>query len=159
MVPHRLLSIVCNLFLKFHRELALDLMVWQCVRFLIRVLLVSPPLNPCMLPRRRSLKVFFGFLCDSLFAHFEFKDDGYGHSPTPTFGRVMSDLHRRDTSFTTQTLFGDPSSKIWGLYLSQVEKFDKERSDSWAANTNSVLVFVRHNSSIPRGCTILTSRP
>lgn len=48
MVPRRLLPIVCNLFLNFHRELALDLMVWQCVRF--QVLLVSPPLNPCMLP-------------------------------------------------------------------------------------------------------------
>jgi hypothetical protein len=59
----------------------------------------------------------------------------------------MSDLHRRDTSLTTQTLYGDPSSKIWGLYLSQAEKFDKEHSESWTANTDGVLVFVRHNSS------------
>jgi hypothetical protein len=69
----------------------------------------------------------------------------------------MSDLHRRDTSLTTQTLYGDPSSKIWGLYLSQAEKFDKEHSESWTANTDGVLVFVRHNSShefvlfLPRG--------
>ena len=59
----------------------------------------------------------------------------------------MSDLHRRDTSLTTQTPYGDPSSKIWGLYLSEAEKFDKEHSESWTANTEGVLVFVRHNSS------------
>jgi len=69
----------------------------------------------------------------------------------------MSDLHRRDTSLTTQTLYGDPSSKIWGLYLSQAEKFDKEHSESWTANIEGVLVFVRYNSNreivlfLPRG--------
>ena len=59
----------------------------------------------------------------------------------------MSDMHRRDTGLTTQTLHGDPSSKIWGLYLSQAEKVDKEHSESWTANTDGVLVFVRHNPS------------
>ena len=59
----------------------------------------------------------------------------------------MSDLHRRDIGLTTQTLHGDPSSKIWGLYLSQAEKFDKEYSESLTANTDPVLVFVRQNSS------------
>ncbi|KAF8492533.1 hypothetical protein F5888DRAFT_1637003 [Russula emetica] len=69
------------------------------------------------------------------------QDDGYGVSRTPTFGRVMSDLHRRDTSLTNQTQYGDPTSKIWGLYLSQAEKFDREHSESWTANTDGVLVF------------------
>ena len=54
----------------------------------------------------------------------------------------MSHLHRRDTSQTLDG--GDPSSKIWGLYLSQAERIDKEHSDSWTANTDGVLVFVRH---------------
>jgi len=58
----------------------------------------------------------------------------------------MSNLHRRDTSLTTHTLSGDPTSKIWGLYLSQAEKFDREHSESWTANTEGVLVFVRHIS-------------
>ena len=52
----------------------------------------------------------------------------------------MSGLHRRDTSLSG----GDPSSKIWGLYLSQAAKVDKEHSDIWIGNTDSVLVFVRH---------------
>jgi hypothetical protein len=107
---------------------------------------VLAPLNRCMLPtrssKRRSLKVYV-FLYDNSSAHIENKDDGHGVSRTPTFGRVMSDLHRRDTSLTNQTPYGDPRSKIWGLYLSQAEKFDKEHSESWTANTDGVLVFVR----------------
>jgi hypothetical protein len=113
-------------------------------------LVVSAPLNPCILPTpslRRSLKVskFSVFLCDNSSPHFEYKDDGHGGSRT--FSRGMSD-HRRDTSLTTTpTLHGDPTSKIWGLYLSQAEKIDKEHSESWTANTDGVLVFVRHFSS------------
>ncbi|KAI0268021.1 hypothetical protein BGY98DRAFT_1140925 [Russula aff. rugulosa BPL654] len=68
------------------------------------------------------------------------QDDGHGRSRT-----FMSDPHRRDTTHTslttTPTLHGDPSSKIWGLYLSQAEKIDKEHSESWTANTDGVLVF------------------
>jgi hypothetical protein len=59
----------------------------------------------------------------------------------------MSELHRRDTVLTSQTPYSDPSSKIWGLYLSQAERIDKEHSDSWTANTDGVLVFVRHKLS------------
>jgi hypothetical protein len=54
----------------------------------------------------------------------------------------MSDLNRRDTGLTTR-LYGDPSSKIWRLYLSQKERFDKEHSESWTTNTDGVLMFVR----------------
>jgi hypothetical protein len=69
----------------------------------------------------------------------------------------MNERHRRDTVLTSQTPYSDPSSKIWGLYLSQAERIDKEHSDSWTANTDGVLVFVRHNyptsfyCSHPRG--------
>src|SRR6266478_1205040 len=56
----------------------------------------------------------------------------------------MSNLHRRDTGFITQTPYRDPSSKIWRLYLSQAEKVDKQQSEYWTANVNGVLVFVRH---------------
>jgi hypothetical protein len=57
----------------------------------------------------------------------------------------MSD--QKDGLPTTPPSHGDPTSKIWGLYLSQAEKIDKEHSESWTANTDGVLVFVRHNSS------------
>ncbi|KAI0246694.1 hypothetical protein BJV78DRAFT_1252285 [Lactifluus subvellereus] len=53
----------------------------------------------------------------------------------------MTSRHRRGTSSSSQTAYGDPSAKIWGLYLSQAEKIDKEHSDSWTANTDGVLVF------------------
>ncbi|KAF8266272.1 hypothetical protein EI94DRAFT_1586334, partial [Lactarius quietus] len=61
----------------------------------------------------------------------------------------MSNLHqglhptRRDTGPLGQAQYGDPSAKIWGLYLSLAEKFDKEHGDSWAGNIDGVLVFVR----------------
>jgi hypothetical protein len=56
--------------------------------------------------------------------------------------RRMNELPRRDTSSSYQTSYGDPSAKIWGLYLSQAEKYDKEHSETWSENTNGVLVFV-----------------
>ena len=55
----------------------------------------------------------------------------------------MGNLHRRDTGPLGQAQYGDPSAKIWGLYLSLAEKFDKGHGDSWAGNTDGVLVFVR----------------
>lgn len=82
---------------------------------------------------------------DILFAYFESKDDGYRDTRTPTFGRVESD-NLRDSSLSSQTPYSHPSSKFWGLYLSQAERIDKEQSDSWTANTDGVLVFVRHKS-------------
>ena len=71
------------------------------------------------------------------------KDDVLG-SP-----QVKTDLRRRDTGPFGQAQYGDPSAKIWGLYLSLAEKFDKEHSESWAGNTDGVLVFVRVH---PRHC-------
>lgn len=78
--------------------------------------------------------------------HFESKDDDFGGIRTPTLDHVKSDLHLRDTGLTGQTPYSYPSYKFWGLYLSQAEKVDKEQSDSWTANTDGVLVFVRHKS-------------
>ena len=118
----------------------IDNLCWSCQ---------LPSIHVCyrLHHRGKGLSRYLIFSFFSCPLTYEFKDDGYGISRTPTFGRVMSDLHRRDTSLTTtQTLSGDPSSKIWGLYLSQAEKFDKEHSESWTANTEGVLVFVRHNS-------------
>jgi hypothetical protein len=47
----------------------------------------------------------------------------------------------RSSSFQSSS-YGNPSAKIWGLYLSQAEKIDKEHSETWSENTNGVLVFV-----------------
>lgn len=66
-------------------------------------------------------------------------DDGFGSAQT--IDQVMSDFHRRDTGPLGQAQYGDPSAKIWGLYLSLAEKFDKEHGDSWSGNTDGVLVF------------------
>jgi len=75
------------------------------------------------------------------------QDNRFGGAQSPTIDQVMNNLPRRDTGLTGQTLYGDPSAKIWGLYLSQAEKFDKEHCESWAANTDGVLVFVRQSLS------------
>ncbi|KAH9029297.1 hypothetical protein EDB83DRAFT_2654891 [Lactarius deliciosus] len=68
-------------------------------------------------------------------------DDGFGSLSAQTIDQVMSGFHRRDTGPLGQAQYGDPSAKIWGLYLSLAEKFDKGHGDSWAGNTDGVLVF------------------
>lgn len=75
------------------------------------------------------------------------QDDRFGGAQSPTIDQVMNNIPRRDTGLTGQTLYGDPSAKIWGLYLSQAEKLDKEHCESWTANTDGVLVFVRQTLS------------
>ena len=59
----------------------------------------------------------------------------------------MDYLHRQEPSPKGQAKSGppkrDPPEKILGLYLSEAEKSDKENSESWRANTDGVLVFVR----------------
>jgi hypothetical protein len=56
----------------------------------------------------------------------------------------MDEQARTDTS-SRQGTYGSPSAKVWGLYLSQAEKVTKEQSESWTANTDGVLVFVRRS--------------
>lgn len=37
---------------------------------------------------------------------------------------------------------GDPSDKLFSVYLAQADKFDKEQSESWKGDTEGILVFV-----------------
>ena len=39
--------------------------------------------------------------------------------------------------------YGDPSDKLFFIYLAQADKFDKEQSESWNGDTEGILVFVR----------------
>ena len=43
--------------------------------------------------------------------------------------------------------YGDSSDKIFSVYLSQADKFDKEQSESWKGDTEGILVFVRPSAS------------
>ena len=43
---------------------------------------------------------------------------------------------------------GDPSDKMWLMYLSESEKHAKDISDAWKDDANGVLVFVRVSPSI-----------
>jgi hypothetical protein len=47
-----------------------------------------------------------------------------------------------------QTLYGDPSARIWELYLSQASKVDKELADSVKSNADQLLVFVRQTLNV-----------
>jgi hypothetical protein len=62
----------------------------------------------------------------------------------------MDEQARTDKS-SRQNTYGSPSAKVWGLYLSQAEKVTKEQSESWTANTDGVLVFVRRSLSVVVG--------
>jgi hypothetical protein len=78
----------------------------------------------------------------------QIKDDRLAGVQSPIVQPDINHPPRRDTGLTGQTLYNDPSAKIWNLYLSQAEKFDKDHSESWLANTDGVLVFVRQTFSI-----------
>jgi hypothetical protein len=39
-------------------------------------------------------------------------------------------------------IYGDPSDKLFSVYLAQTDKFDKEQSESWKGDTEGILVFV-----------------
>ena len=38
--------------------------------------------------------------------------------------------------------YGDPSDRLFSIYLAQADKFDKEQSESWKGDTEGILVFV-----------------
>jgi hypothetical protein len=67
----------------------------------------------------------------------------------------MNDLHCKEPGPISQAK-GDPPEKILGLYLAQAEKSDKENSESWRANTDGVLVFVRITLQLFRLYSILS---
>jgi uncharacterized protein DUF6535 len=39
--------------------------------------------------------------------------------------------------------YGDSSGKLWSMYLAEAEKEDKELTDAWKGEADSILVFVR----------------
>jgi hypothetical protein len=45
--------------------------------------------------------------------------------------------------------YGDPSDRLFSIYLAQAGKFDKEQSESWKGDTEGILVFVRLASREP----------
>jgi hypothetical protein len=54
----------------------------------------------------------------------------------------MNEQPRRDTYSFQPPPYGNPSAKIWGLYLSRAEKTDKGVLETWSDITNGVLVLV-----------------
>jgi hypothetical protein len=42
--------------------------------------------------------------------------------------------------------YGDPSDRLFSVYLAQADKFDKEQSESWKGDTEGILVFVFHET-------------
>ena len=42
--------------------------------------------------------------------------------------------------------YGDPSDRLFSVYLAQADKFDKEQSESWKGDTEGILVFVCRHS-------------
>jgi len=44
--------------------------------------------------------------------------------------------------------YGDPSGRLWMMYLTEAEKEDKEITENWKGDTDGILVFVSAHSSI-----------
>jgi hypothetical protein len=118
-----------------------------------------PTLSRTILPlRKNSLMVSDEIVFSPLFST-RIKDYRFAGVQSPIPEHPMIHSLRRDTGLTGQTVYSDPSAKIWNLYLSQAEKFDKDHSESWTANTDGVLVFVRQTCLIRPSSIILTTQP
>lgn len=39
--------------------------------------------------------------------------------------------------------YGDPSNKMWSLYVKEAEKFDKDLVEDWKGTMDGILIFVR----------------
>ncbi|KAI0260445.1 hypothetical protein BC834DRAFT_900700 [Gloeopeniophorella convolvens] len=61
-----------------------------------------------------------------------------GDVQVPNAQQVKGGPHQKDSA---RGGYSDPSAKIWSVYLSQAEKFDKEQSESWTGDTEGILVF------------------
>ena len=46
----------------------------------------------------------------------------------------------------TKDNYGDPSGKLWSMYLAEAEKEDKELTEAWKGEADSILVFVSENA-------------
>jgi Family of unknown function (DUF6535) len=40
--------------------------------------------------------------------------------------------------------YDDPSSKIWSVYVGEADAHDKTLVESWKADMDGILIFVRH---------------
>jgi len=76
------------------------------------------------------------------------EDDRFAGVQSSMIEQVLNNPRRRDTGLVGQTLYGDPSARIWDLYLSQAAKSDKELSDSVRSNADQLLVFVRQTLKV-----------
>jgi hypothetical protein len=105
--------------------------------------------------RTRLYSLPFLFICP--FSP-QIKDDRLAGIQSPIIEHIMNNPLRRETGRTSQTAYSDPSAKIWDLYLSEAKRIDKDHSESWTANTDGVLVFVRQTSLIRSSSIILTTQ-
>lgn len=47
-----------------------------------------------------------------------------------------------DNTWQNNKEFGHPSDKIWSVYLSQAEKYDKALVETWKSDMAGILIFV-----------------
>lgn len=64
-------------------------------------------------------------------------------SPPPPFTLATDVPAGHTPSDLAEGNYGDSSDKLFSVYLSQAEKFDKEEAESWKGDTEGILVFVR----------------
>jgi hypothetical protein len=60
---------------------------------------------------------------------------------------ASSDGVRRETVIQMQNNatnnYEDPSDKIWSVYISEAERYDKMLVESWKQDMDGILIFVR----------------
>ncbi len=65
------------------------------------------------------------------------------HLPPPTAHSLETDIPAGVAdSNIAEGNYGDPSDKLFSVYLAQADQFDKEQSEGWKGDTEGILVFV-----------------
>ena len=61
--------------------------------------------------------------------------------PPPTVPETNTPAGVADPNIVEEK-YGDPSDKLFSVYLAQADKSDQEQSESWKGDTEGILVFV-----------------
>jgi Family of unknown function (DUF6535) len=65
----------------------------------------------------------------------------YFQKPVPDDEVIHERVHRISDK-PQESIYDDPSAKIWSIYLSEADRHDKALAQGWSDEMDSILIFV-----------------
>lgn len=59
-------------------------------------------------------------------------------------------MTKRCTTDTQEKTYDNPQTKLWSMYLTEVEKHDQALVESWKGDMDGILIFVRELSALSK---------